>query len=115
VTELLDGQALTGVVGLDDVLNGGLERRRFFLLEGNPGTGKTTISIQFLIAGAKAGERSLYITLAETEEELRSGATSHGWDLTGIDIFELVPPETLLDEDQQQSLLCPPSAPMAQI
>lgn len=103
--EPLDKQAPTGVAGLDDVLGGGLERHRLFLLEGNPGTGKTTISIQFLVAGAMAGERSLYITLAETEEELRAGATSHGWDLTGIDIFELVPPETLLDDDQQQSLL----------
>lgn len=103
--ELLDEQALTGVTGLDDVLGGGLERRRLFLLEGNPGTGKTTISIQFLSAGAQAGERSLYITLAETEEELRAGAASHGLDLAGIDIFELVPPEILLNEDQQQSLL----------
>ncbi|AMJ61058.1 ATPase domain-containing protein [Bosea sp. PAMC 26642] len=105
MTEPLDKQALTGVIGLDDVLGGGLERRRLFLLEGNPGTGKTTVSIQFLSAGAKAGERSLYITLAETEEELRAGAASHGLDMAGIDIFELVPPEILLDEDQQQSLL----------
>jgi circadian clock protein KaiC len=105
VTELLGGQVLTGVTGLDDVLGGGLERRRLFLLEGNPGTGKTTISIQFLSAGARAGERTLYITLSETEEELRAGAASHGLDMTGIDVFELVPPETLLDEDHQQSLL----------
>lgn len=98
-------QALTGVIGLDDVLGGGLERRRLFLLEGNPGTGKTTISIQFLSEGARAGERSLYITLAETEEELRAGAASHGLEMAGIDIFELVPPETLLDDDQQQTLL----------
>jgi circadian clock protein KaiC len=97
--------ALTGVTGLDDVLGGGLERRRLFLLEGNPGTGKTTISIQFLSAGAQAGERTLYITLSETEEELRAGATSHGLDMAGIEVFELVPPEVLLDEDQQQSLL----------
>lgn len=103
--ELLDKKALTGVTGLDDVLGGGLERRRLFLLEGNPGTGKTTISLQFLSAGAQAGERTLYITLSETEEELRAGAASHGLDMTGIDIFELVPPDTLLDEDQQQSLL----------
>lgn len=100
-----DKPALTGVTGLDDVLGGGLERRRLFLLEGNPGTGKTTISIQFLSAGALAGERTLYITLSETEEELRAGAASHGMDMAGIEIFELVPPELLLDEDQQQSLL----------
>ncbi len=101
----LDKPALTGVTGLDDVLGGGLERRRLFLLEGNPGTGKTTISIQFLSAGALAGERTLYITLSETEEELRAGATSHGLDMAGIEVFELVPPEVLLDDDQQQSLL----------
>jgi circadian clock protein KaiC len=98
-------QAMTGITGLDDVLGGGLERGRVFLLEGSPGTGKTTIATQFLMAGAAAGERVLYITLSETEEELRAGGRSHGWDLSGIDIFELIPPENLLDEDQQQSLL----------
>ncbi|HST37153.1 MAG TPA: ATPase domain-containing protein [Allosphingosinicella sp.] len=94
-----------GVTGLDDITAGGLALGRLFLLEGSPGTGKTTIATQFLMAGAKAGERSLYITLSETEDELRNGAASHGWSLEGIDIFELVPPESLLDEDQQQSLL----------
>jgi circadian clock protein KaiC len=94
-----------GIEGLDDITVGGLARGRMFLLEGNPGTGKTTISTQFLRAGAAAGERSLYITLSETEDEFRDGARSHGWDLEGIDIFELVPPESLLDENQQQSLL----------
>ena len=101
----LKGEARTGIAGLDDVLGGGLERGRVFLLEGAPGTGKTTIATQFLLAGAKAGERCLYITLSETEDELRAGAASHGWDLSGIDLFELIPPENLLDEDQQQSLL----------
>ena len=100
----LKGEARTGIAGLDDVLGGGLERGRVFLLEGAPGTGKTTIATQFLLAGAKAGERCLYITLSETEDELRAGAASHGWDLSGIDLFELIPPENLLDEDQQQSL-----------
>src|SRR3954469_12584791 len=94
-----------GVVGLDEITGGGLARGRLYLLEGSPGTGKTTIATQFLLAGARAGERSLYITLSETEDELRCGAQSHGWALDGVDIFELVPPESLLDEDQQQSLL----------
>jgi circadian clock protein KaiC len=100
-----DEKAAFGVEGLDDITVGGLARGRLFLLEGSPGTGKTTIAIQFLMDGAKAGERCLYITLSETEDELRDGARSHGWALDGIDIFELVPPESLLDEQQQQSLL----------
>jgi circadian clock protein KaiC len=97
--------AQTGVPGLDEVLCGGLQRARTFLLEGNPGTGKTSIALQFLMTGAKAGERCLYITLSETEEELRSTAVSHQWSLDGVDVFELIPPENLLDEEQQQSLL----------
>jgi len=105
VLDQLKGEARTGIAGLDNVLGGGLERGRVFLLEGAPGTGKTTIATQFLLAGAKAGERCLYITLSENEDELRAGAASHGWDLSGIDLFELIPPENLLDEDQQQSLL----------
>jgi circadian clock protein KaiC len=94
-----------GISGLDDITVGGLARGRLFLVEGQPGTGKTTIATQFLMSGAAAGERSLYITLSETEDELRAGAESHGWQLDGVDIFELVPPESLLDEEQQQSLL----------
>jgi circadian clock protein KaiC len=98
-------QASMGTEGLDDVLNGGLVRGRLFLLEGSPGTGKTTIALQYLLAGLPAGERVLYITLSETEDELRASAASHGWSLAGLDIFELVPPENLLDDEQQQSLL----------
>ncbi len=97
--------APTGTRGLDDVLKGGLERARTFLLEGSPGTGKTTIALQFLVTGAAAGERCLYVTLSETENELRAAATSHGWDLAGVELYELIPPENLLDDDQQQSLL----------
>ena len=97
--------ATTGIEGLDNVLAGGLMRARVFLLEGSPGTGKTTIATQFLRTGAAAGERALYITLSETEDELRASAASHGWTLDDVDIFELVPPESLLDEEQQQSLL----------
>ena len=98
-------QAEFGITGLDDILAGGLARDRLYLLEGNPGTGKTTAAMNFLMEGAARGERCLYITLSETEEELRATATSHHWSLEGIEIFELVPPESLLDEQQQQSLL----------
>ncbi len=99
-------QAATGVSGLDDILQGGFSRGNVFLVEGEPGAGKTTVALQFLLEGAKAGERSLYITLSETEDELRRGAASHGWTLgPEINIFELVPPESLLDSAQQQSLL----------
>jgi circadian clock protein KaiC len=97
--------AQTGIDGLDDVLRGGLERGRAFLLEGAPGTGKTTIALRFLITGAAVGERCLYVTLSETEDELQSSAQSHAMSLAGIDIFELIPPENLLDDEQQQSLL----------
>ncbi|UVO50184.1 circadian clock protein KaiC [Sphingomonas sp. SUN019] len=96
----------TGVAGLDEILAGGLSEGRLFLIEGSPGTGKTTLASQFLLAGAEAGEKGLYITLSETEEELRDGAASHGWTFgEGFEVFELVPPESLLDDQQQQSLL----------
>ncbi|MBA2932906.1 circadian clock protein KaiC [Sphingomonas sp. CGMCC 1.13654] len=99
-------KAATGIEGLDAVLAGGLTRSRVYLLEGSPGTGKTTIATQFLLEGASRGEQCLYITLSETEEELRESITSHGWELPGnFAIFELIPPESLLDEQQQQSLL----------
>ena len=98
-------KAATGIPGLDNILNGGLARGRSFLLEGTPGTGKTTIALQFLMEGQRSGERSLYVTLSETRDELLATARSHGWDLGGIEIFELLPPENLLSEDQRQSLL----------
>src|ERR1700687_4374750 len=104
--EPIAGKAKTGLWGLDDILSGGFSRGHVFLVEGAPGTGKTTIALQFLIEGAQAGEKGLYITLSETERELREGAASHGWALDdAIEVFELLPPESLLDSEQQQSLL----------
>jgi circadian clock protein KaiC len=104
--ETLESRAKIGIWGLDDILSGGLSRGHLFLVEGAPGTGKTTIALQFLMEGARAGEKCLYITLSETERELRDGAASHGWTLGDeIEIFELLPPESLLDSEQQQSLL----------
>lgn len=99
-------KARTGVPGLDDILAGGLAAGQVFLLEGTPGTGKTTIALRFLLEGAAAGERGLYITMSETARELRAGARSHGWEIgPEIEVFELAPAESLLDADQQQSLL----------
>jgi circadian clock protein KaiC len=99
-------KAQTGIWGLDNILSGGFSRGHVFLVEGAPGTGKTTVALQFLLEGARRGEKGLYITLSETEAELRDGALSHGWTLgESIEVFELLPPESLLDSDQQQSLL----------
>src|SRR3954462_15932262 len=91
-------RASTGVEGLDFVLGGGFARNRLHLLEGNPGTGKTTIALQFLMAGAAAGEVGVYVSLAETEHDRRAGARTHGWRLNDtVEIFELVSPESVLD------------------
>lgn len=74
---------------MDEILDGGLPRDRFYLLEGEPGSGKTTLALQFLLEGHRRGERGLYVTLSETAEELRSAAASHGWSLDGIEVVEL--------------------------
>lgn len=79
----------TGVAGLDDILGGGFPRNRIYLIQGDPGVGKTTLALQFLLEGAKTGETGLYITLSETREELEAVAESHGWDLDPIELFEL--------------------------
>jgi circadian clock protein KaiC len=99
-------QPKTGIWGLDDVLAGGLSRGGIFLIEGEPGCGKTTLALQFLREGAAVGEKGLYITLSETEAELRMGAELHGWQLDAdIVIQELIPAESLLKGQQEQTLL----------
>ncbi|AWN43437.1 ATPase domain-containing protein [Methylobacterium durans] len=100
------GRISTGIPGLDEVLGGGLTPNRLYLLEGTPGTGKTTLSLQFLLEGAARGERGLYVTLSETEDELRAAAASHRWSLDSIEIYELVN-ELGLDPDSEQSILHP--------
>ncbi len=97
----------TGSAGLDDILGGGLDADRLYLYEGQPGTGKTTIALQFLLEGVRNGEPVLFVTLSETERELALVAQRHGWSLKGIDIFELVPPETTLDPAQQVTVFHP--------
>ena len=99
-------QALTGILGLDDVLAGGLPRNRLYLVEGTPGTGKTTLALQFLLEGQRRGERGMYITLSETADELRASAATHGWSLDSITVVELVP-EADLGAEQEQTLLHP--------
>ena len=99
-------RASTGVEGLDQILGGGLTPNRLYLLEGTPGTGKTTFALRFLSAGVARGEKTLYITLSETAEELRAVVASHGWTLDGIDVFELLD-EVGSDPDAEQSILYP--------
>jgi len=96
--------AATEIVGLDDVLKGGLTRSRLYLLEGSPGTGKTTLAMQFLLAAAGRGEPVLYVTLSESEEELRAVALSHGWNLDGINIHELTPSSETIEPDEQYTM-----------
>ena len=96
----------TGIAGLDDILGGGLTPQRMYLVQGTPGTGKTTLGLDFLLTGVAAGEAGLYITLAETEVELRAVAATHGWSLDQLDLFEMVPADGL-GEDQEQTLLHP--------
>jgi circadian clock protein KaiC len=104
--DILPALALTGIAGLDNVLNGGLTPDRLYLVEGTPGTGKTTLGLGFLLAGAQIGETGLYITLAETEVELRAVGLTHGWSLDPITIFEMAPADGF-GEDQEQTLLHP--------
>jgi circadian clock protein KaiC len=103
---LQPGTASTGITGLDDILGGGLTPERLYLVEGTPGTGKTTLGLGFLLAGARAGETGLYLTLAETAVELHAVAKTHGWWLDPITVFEMVPADGLAD-DQEQTLLHP--------
>ena len=92
--------ASTGIAGLDEVVGGGLPAGRLYLVQGDPGVGKTTMALQFLMAGRACGEMSLYVTLSETIEELRLVADSHGWSLDGISLFELPTWDSVAGQDE---------------
>ena len=104
----------TGIAGLDEVLGGGLPKHRLYLVEGDPGAGKTTLALQFLRAGLSAGERVMYITLSETAEEVNAIASSHGWSLDGLSMFELSSLEQQIRVDAENTIFRPSDVELAE-
>jgi circadian clock protein KaiC len=103
----------TGIQGLDDILHGGFPSGHLYLIEGDPGTGKTTLALQFLLEGVRAGERVLYVTLSESALELRQVAKSHGWSIENIEIFEMIPPDDDLRPEAQYTVFHPSEVELA--
>ena len=101
------GLSATGIAGLDNVLGGGLTPNRLYLVEGDPGSGKTTLGIQYLLEGIRCGEPGIYVTLSETKQEVMSIAVSHGWSLEGLTIVELTAEEDELDPENQYTMFQP--------
>jgi circadian clock protein KaiC len=110
-----DVRVSTGVKGLDYVLGGGLPARRFHLVQGDPGSGKTTLGLQFLLDGMRRGERVLYVTLSETRDELRAVAQSHGWDISEVPVFELGSGVEYLNLSEQNTLFEPSEVELAEV
>jgi circadian clock protein KaiC len=112
---LANSRCPTGIQGLDDILGNGLPEHRFYLIQGDPGVGKTTLGLQFLLEGARRGEKGLYITLSETREELLEVAASHHWDLGQLSIFELSAIEEQLSVESQNTLFHPAEVELNQL
>jgi circadian clock protein KaiC len=104
-----------GIPGLDNVLLGGIPRDRVYLIEGDPGAGKTTLAMQFLLDGRARGEQGLYVTLSETTDELRAVAQSHGWDLAGIHLSELATAEASLSPDAENTMFYPSEVELTEV
>jgi circadian clock protein KaiC len=102
-----ESTAASGIEGLDNILGGGFATGRLYLIQGVPGAGKTTLAMQFLLEGMRQGEAVLYITLSETSDELISVGRSHGWDLRGLPIHEIIPSEESLRPEQQYTMFHP--------
>ncbi|HEY3486670.1 MAG TPA: ATPase domain-containing protein, partial [Gammaproteobacteria bacterium] len=105
----------TGISGLDDILGGGFPKNCLYLIDGNPGVGKTTLALQFLLEGVRQNERCLYVTLSETKSELEAVAHSHDWDLTGIDIIELSAVERAIAGKNQSTMFQSPEVELNQL
>ncbi len=103
----------TGIPGLDDILGGGLPRGHLYLIEGDPGTGKTTIALQFLLEGIRSGEKVIYVTLSESKMELEQVAHSHGWSTDSLEIYEMVPPQDDLSPEAQYTVFHPSEVELA--
>src|SRR5689334_10189991 len=97
----------TGIAGLDDILGGGFTANRVYLIEGTPGSGKTTLALQYLLEGRRRGEACMYVSLSETKVELTEIAKSHGWSMDGITLLDLVAPESELEPDNQYAMFQP--------
>src|SRR4051812_22056199 len=104
---------LSGIKGLDDILGGGFPKNHLYLVEGDPGTGKTTLALQFLLEGVRRGEKCLYVTLSESKHELIGVAESHGWSLDSVPVFEMTPQEEDIDPDAQYTVFHPSDVELA--
>src|SRR6201996_3390896 len=113
-TKIVNSERMTtGISGLDDILGGGLPIGQMYLLEGTPGTGKTTLAMQFVMAGTQSGQSALYVTLSESKSELESTARSHGWNTVHLPIEEFIPEEASLSPEQQYTVFHPSEVELA--